>query len=38
MTNQHADYDELIQEWGRSVSFAFLFACLYLHGYKQFYT
>ena len=37
MTNQHTDYDEPILGWGRFVSFTFLFACFYVHGYKQFY-
>ena len=38
MTNQHVDYDEPTDGWGSFVSFTFLTACLYLHGYKQFCT
>ena len=37
MTNQHNDYDEPTLRWGSFFSFTFLFASLYLHGYKQFY-
>ena len=38
MTNQYADYDEPNHGWGRFLNFTFLFACLYLHGYKKLYT
>ena len=37
--DQHFEYAEPTQRWGRSVGFTFfLFAHLYLHGYKQLNT